>query len=114
MLSLNAELKEFVCALSDDRHYVREPVVLSSCNHCACNECLSSQKRNKIKCNLCGIETKRNSNSDKISRFHVEKINSSLNKFFGEFEEQMKYYVDLIKSKVFFLLSALFALLVIY
>jgi hypothetical protein len=47
--------EELECALSLNRHFVKEPVLLSNCGHCVCKKCLPSTKDtdDSIKCKIC-------------------------------------------------------------
>ena len=57
---------EFECALSTDKHFIREPITLSCCGHSVCRSCLPKNDF-IIKCNLCGLVTNRDLNNDKES-----------------------------------------------
>jgi hypothetical protein len=98
-MSLFVDLTEFICALSDDKHYVQEPILLTSCSHCACKNCLNIET--KLKCKVCGVETKRNSRNDKVSRVVMDRIKCSLDKLFVELEEQTTSNIHMFKSGSF-------------
>lgn len=44
---------EFECALSNDKHFVKEPIALPQCGHCVCKLCLLNLNSNVIKCKKC-------------------------------------------------------------
>ena len=44
--------EEFECALSIDRHFVKDPIILTSCGHATCKKCLPKTVTNLI-CGLC-------------------------------------------------------------
>ena len=49
-------LDEFKCALSEDKHFIIQPIPLIKCGHAACKECFSSNaENNRIKCKICNI-----------------------------------------------------------
>ena len=47
--------EELECALSYNKHFVKEPVLLSNCGHCVCKKCLPCTKDTdeSIKCVIC-------------------------------------------------------------
>jgi hypothetical protein len=53
----NQILEELRCSLSDDRHFMIDPIPLSKCGHSACKNCLPKKKFNSVKCKTCGVTT---------------------------------------------------------
>ena len=62
----NNSLKDLMCGLGNDDHYVEEPITLTNCGHAVCRSCLIRLKTNKIKC-ICGVTTDRDLRNDKES-----------------------------------------------
>jgi hypothetical protein len=48
-------LEEFICAFSEDKHFIIDPIPLIKCGHLACKNCLLKEKSNSIKCKKCGV-----------------------------------------------------------
>ena len=73
-------LTEFQCALSDDKHFIIEPITLANCGHSVCKSCLPNGKLSSIKCAKCGIIT----NQD-LSKIQVSKaLKQTLKYFLGD------------------------------
>ena len=53
-------LEELKCALSDEEHFVIEPITLSNCGHSVCKKCIRNNDSNEIKCRICGLVSKQN------------------------------------------------------
>ena len=51
--------EELECALSFNKHFVNEPILLSNCGHCVCKRCLPHPKDTdeSIKCKICSEVT---------------------------------------------------------
>jgi len=63
-------LDEFRCALSDDNHFLINPIPLSKCGHSVCKDCLPNDtKVHSIECKICGIITE-----DVFSEISVSKV----------------------------------------
>ena len=45
--------EELECALSINKHFVKEPILLPNCGHCVCKRCLPKETNDPIKCELC-------------------------------------------------------------
>jgi hypothetical protein len=48
-------LDEFRCCLSDDRHFIIQPITLTKCGHSACKECFPNHNQISIQCKRCNI-----------------------------------------------------------
>lgn len=48
--------QQFECALSHDRHFVKDPVILVTCGHFVCNGCFKFNKK-PIVCKICNCES---------------------------------------------------------
>lgn len=58
--------KEFECALSHDKHFIKEPIVLTGCGHTACKRCLPDDVEG-TSCLTCGVKTKRYLKHDHVA-----------------------------------------------
>ncbi len=70
-------LDEFRCALSDDNHFLINPITLSKCGHSVCKDCLpNGSKVQSIECKKCGVVTE-----DYFSEIQVPKVLKQALKF---------------------------------
>jgi hypothetical protein len=74
-------LDEFRCCLSDDRHFIIQPITLTKCGHSACKGCFPNINQKSIQCKRCNFvseiyfKTSQVSTAFKISlKFLYEKI----------------------------------------
>ena len=58
---------ELECAISDDKHFFKEPITLTNCGHSICRECLPKNQQGKIECKICGTVTERDLSNYKES-----------------------------------------------
>jgi hypothetical protein len=57
-MDLTEILDEFKCALSDDNHFLIDPIPLYKCGHSVCKDCLpNNTKVQSIECKKCGMIT---------------------------------------------------------
>jgi hypothetical protein len=49
--------KEFICSLSIDEHFVKEPIALSKCHHFVCKSCLLNQPILTVHCTKCDVSS---------------------------------------------------------
>ena len=97
---------EFECALSSDKHFIKEPITLSSCGHSVCRSCLPKTSINNdsviIKCNLCGEVTNRDLNNDKESVSIKIALKRNLHSLLSILEKQAAMQLEKLKSMFFF------------
>jgi hypothetical protein len=106
-------LDEFRCALSNDNHFLINPITLSKCGHSVCKNCLpNNTKVQSIKCKTCGMITE-----DIFSEFSVSKglkqaLKLCLGNIFELIESETKSKLNELKSikKVYFLEVFMFKL----
>ena len=48
-------LDEFKCCLSDDKHFIIQPITLTKCGHSACKECFPKVNQKLVKCKKCEV-----------------------------------------------------------
>lgn len=66
-MALEENLDEFKCALSEDKHFIIEPILLIKCGHSACKACLPNDNTNIIKCKTCDVVSEFDSKASKVS-----------------------------------------------
>ena len=89
---------EFECALSIDKHFIKEPITLSCCGHSVCRNCLPKTD-SIIKCNLCGLITNRDLNNDKESISIKIALKRNLNSLLSILEKQANIQLENFKSQ---------------
>ena len=97
---------EFECALSDDKHFIQTPIILSSCGHSICKTCLPKDK-NAIKCKLCGEITDKDLSNDKEAISLKMLLNRNLKNLFEILKGQSRLQLDKLKCKSYFFLHFL-------
>ena len=60
-------LQQFICGLAQrDDHFVQKPILLTTCGHHACRDCILNNNTTKVTCK-CGAITERDFSNDKES-----------------------------------------------
>ena len=49
--------QEFQCAISNEKHFLIDPILLFNCGHCVCKTCIQDGEVTSINCSICGIIT---------------------------------------------------------
>ena len=50
-------LEDLKCALSEEKHFLINPITLSKCGHSVCKNCLPKDGDDSIRCKTCGVTT---------------------------------------------------------
>ena len=98
-MSQDEDIEKLQCCLARDQHFLIKPVILPSCGHTACKECVfTSSVVEKEKCTICGTmndltsddiqessdaASKVISNIDRIAKVIERRFDESLNKLKG-------------------------------
>ena len=96
MADSNEALKDLICGLSDDDHFVEEPIVLSGCGHCVCKTCLPNGQSAKCKC---GAVIEKEISNFKVSVSTKRMIKLLLTQLFTEVENKFSSEINSLKSK---------------
>lgn len=91
--------EELECALSHDRHFVKGPIILTSCGHATCKECIPQNRSDKLLCNICGKETNRDISNDCISISTKRLLNANIENLFKILEVQASHSLNGLKCK---------------
>ncbi len=96
MLKNSADYSDLECSLSNDKHFVNKPIILSECGHFACLNCLHqvATSENKI-CKKCKKTLKINF---KIGQEAEKLITNSMESLMKAIEKEMKENINKIKS----------------
>lgn len=90
---------EFECGLSNDGHYLKDAILLSSCGHGVCRSCLIKEHFKEVKCKLCGKITNRNMSNDEISIIYQKYFKQNLNSLLVDIEQKMSQCLTRLKGK---------------
>jgi hypothetical protein len=99
-------LNEFRCALSDDNHFLINPITLSKCGHSVCKDCLPNDSNvQSIKCKKCGVITEDVFSKISVPKGFKEALKLCLGNIFELIEKQTSSKLNELKSikKVFIL-----------
>ena len=99
-------LNEFICALSDDKHFLINPIPLSKCGHSVCKNCLPNETNvQSIECKKCGIITEDIFSEITVSKDFKQALKFCLGNIFEFIEKQTSSKLNELKSikKVYFL-----------
>ena len=99
-------LDEFKCALSDDHHFIIEPITLIKCGHSACKECFPTEKINSIKCKICGIVSDFDFMNAQVSKALKLMIKFCYDSMYKILEKEIISKLNFLKGACFTLLIA--------
>jgi hypothetical protein len=92
-------LDEFRCALSDDNHFLINPIPLSKCGHSVYKNCLPNDpKVQSIKCNTCGMITDDVFSEISVSEGFKQGLKLYLGNIFELIESQTSSKLNELKS----------------
>jgi len=92
-------LDEFRCALSDDNHFLINPIPLSKCGHSACKNCLPNEtKVQSIECKKCGIITEDIFSEIQVPKIFKQALKLCLGNIFELIESETKSKLNELKS----------------
>ena len=90
--------EELVCGLSNDKHYLNKPIVLTDCGHAACRNCLPKETEN-AKCKICNQKINRNLENDKIPLVFNLYLKNSIENLTNVIERQTQHQINRLRSK---------------
>jgi hypothetical protein len=99
-------LQEFRCALSDDNHFLINPIPLSKCGHSVCKNCLPNDtKVQSIRCKICLMITEDDFSEIQVPKGFKQALKLCLGNIFELIEKQTSSKLNELKSikNVYFL-----------
>ena len=91
-------LDEFKCALSEEKHFLINPITLSKCGHSVCKNCLPNGV-DAYKCKICGeITTDVDLSKIDVSKEIKQTMKSFLGNIFESIESQTVSKLNELKS----------------
>ena len=103
MENSNEVLQSLICGLSDDDHFVKDPIILSKCGHCVCKSCIPD-RIGLIRCN-CGALTRRNIINwfkNRVSQPKMKLFQNHFSSLYDEIEKRFNEDLKKLKSKYTF------------
>lgn len=97
----DGQYKQFECALSDDKHFYKDPIILTACGHTACRECLPNEAVKQIKCKKCDKITERNLKYDQTPSICTEFLSTNLDNLLIILETQTTNSLQTLKSMLY-------------
>ena len=91
-------IEEFQCAISDEQHFLTEPIPLSRCGHSVCKKCLPNENVKAIKCLICGLVTNQDFSKTEVSNISQKAIKIHFNELFGLLEKETSLILDELKG----------------
>jgi hypothetical protein len=92
-------LEKFRCALSDDNHFLINPITLSKCGHSVCKDCLPSDtKIQSIECKKCGAITEDVFSEIPVSKGFKQALKLCLGNIFELIESETSSKLNELKS----------------
>ncbi len=91
-------MQDFQCALTDDKHFIIEPIVLTNCGHTVCKRCLSKSKTKLINCRVCNVVTEQDLSKASESKAIKQAIEVFLGNIISVIDEQTTKQLNDLKS----------------
>ena len=96
---VSEDLEKFRCCLSNDKHFIIQPITLPKCGHSACKECLPNDQLLKtIKCKKCEMVSHFDFNISKVSTELELSLMSLYENMFQVLEQETSSKINHLKS----------------
>lgn len=90
----DGSFEEFICAFSNNNHYLNDPMILPDCKHSVCKNCIVNSA--DLKCKVCDkLVTKKIEAKNKDLKVLITK---SANKLMKILEKQFNQKISRLKS----------------
>ena len=99
-------LEDLKCAISDEEHFVTEPITLPNCGHSICKKCIPKDDLKQFRCKLCGLVSKQDLTEFEVSKGTHKLLKIYLEDIFNTIEIETGFKLNEIKGiykKFFFL-----------
>ena len=91
-------LHDYQCAISNERHFLIDPILLVSCGHCVCKGCLQNGEITLINCSICGIASELDFSKIQIVRGLKKALQLSFGSIFESIEKETSSKLNKLKS----------------
>jgi len=95
-------LDKFQCCLSDDKHFIIQPITLNKCGHSACKECFPKDNQKVIKCKKCEVVSRFEFTVPQVSTALKIAIKFMHDKMFQALENETRSKINDLKSNLLF------------
>jgi hypothetical protein len=91
-------LEELQCAISNEQHFLINPIPLIKCGHSICRNCLPTYDPKSIKCKLCGLTSEQNFKNTEVSKPTQKYINLCISEIYEVLEKEHAYKLNQLKG----------------
>lgn len=103
-MTSNGSFEEFECVLSNDNHFVEEPITLP-CGHYTCIKCIHDKPNTTpFKCRNCKLEFQTDKITQNQSKTLIESISCKVENLIIVIQNKLTQSVENFKSKPVFIL----------
>lgn len=108
-MALNDAFEMFECALSKDKHFVKDPIILPSCNHVVCKRCLfKNSVAILVKCKKCNVESEQDLRDECVSLETEQAMKFNLANLLRIIETRTTYSLEQLKCLFIYLFISIY------
>ena len=85
---ISETLEVLKCAISDQEHFLIEPIPLIKCGHSICKKCVPNDDLKEFECKLCGLVSKQDFNDTQASQGTQQLLKMCLGDIFQILKEE--------------------------
>jgi hypothetical protein len=93
-------LDEFRCCLSDDKHFIIQPITLTKCGHSACKECFPNVYQKTIQCKRCNVVSELDFKTSQVSAAFKIALKFLYENMFLVIEKETRSKIKDLKSNI--------------
>jgi hypothetical protein len=91
-------MDEFTCCLSNDNHFIIQPITSMKCGHSACKGCFPNDNRKTVKCEKCNVVSEFDFNTSQKFKISLTLL---YQKIFPTIEKETSSKIKDLKSNIF-------------
>jgi hypothetical protein len=91
-------LDEFRCCLSEEKHFIIQPITLTKCGHSACKECFPNVNKKQIKCKRCNVVSEFDFKTSQVSAAFKIALKFLYENMFRVIERETRSKINDLKS----------------
>ena len=93
-------LEELQCAVSNQQHFLINPITLNKCGHSICKRCIPKKEITLVKCKICDIASFQDFKNTEISTTSQQAIKTCINGLFDILEKETAMKLNDLKGKI--------------